>query len=285
MAGQLLITGSDGFTGRHLVYAARAAGYEVHALEADIANAPDVAMELAGRSFDYIIHLAGISAVTHHDELAFYRVNVLGSLNLSEAILGLAQVPRTVIYASSATVYGNSETASLNESSTLAPTNHYAVSKLAMEHLARTYQSKFPLIITRPFNYTGVGHDSRFVIPKLVKHFRQKKAQIELGNLNVEREFNDVRDVCDWYLQLLSSGVASQTYNLCTGRTHSLAEIISILETQSSHTIDVRVNPAFVRDNEVHKLCGNPEKLLGAIGYPSTKSIEETLQWMLDAQV
>ena len=278
---RLLITGVDGFTGRHLSVAAYAEGYEVYGLKADLTDASAIASELAAIAPTHVAHLAAISAVTHADEEAFYRVNLFGTLNLLNGLVALPKQSQKVLLASSANVYGNQGGAAIAETVCPKPVNHYAMSKLAMEHMAATFGDRLPLVITRPFNYTGVGHDLRFVIPKIVDHFFRKAPVIELGNLDVYREYNDVRMVCDAYLKLLISGMAGEIYNVSTGRAYSLREVISAAEKISGKQMDVTVNPTFVRSNEVHTLAGAPEKLRAAIGDVGVYALEDTLAWML----
>ncbi|MDZ7784847.1 MAG: GDP-mannose 4,6-dehydratase [Halioglobus sp.] len=261
----------------------RCAAVRSAALQADLEDAGAIAREVAGEDFDYVVHLAAISAVTHADELGFYRVNLFGTLNLLEALCALAPLPRKVILASSANIYGNSPASPITEDTSAAPVNHYAMSKLAMEHMSAQYNDRLPLVAVRPFNYTGVGQDMRFVVPKLVAHFRERRSAVELGNIDVEREFNDVRDICNVYLKLLEAGDPGEVYNICSGRTHRLRDVIQCLEALSGHSIDIRVNPAFVRRNEVHRLCGNPEKLRACTGEAPSGDLEATLRWMLES--
>jgi nucleoside-diphosphate-sugar epimerase len=157
------------------------------------------------------------------------------------------------------------------------------MSKLAMEYMAWTYLDRVPIVITRPFNYTGPGQAPQFLIPKLVNHFARRAEQIELGNLHVEREFSDVRMVCDAYLALLAHGVPGQVYNVCSGQPYTLQHVIGLLSGITGHTMDVRVNPAFVRANEVHRLCGSPDKLLACTGPLKSYALEATLAWMLES--
>lgn len=277
---RLLLTGADGFTGRHLTAAAQAAGYEVIGLKADLTNAAAVTAEVAAVAPSYVAHLAAISAVTHTDELAFYQVNLFGSLNLLNALAALPVVPQKVLLASSANVYGNQGGGPIAESLCPKPVNHYAMSKLAMEHMAVNYADRLPLVVTRPFNYTGVGHDMRFVIPKIVDHFVRKAPVIELGNLDVYREYNDVRQVCDVYLKLLDHGVAGDIYNVCSGRAVSLREVLALMTQISGWQLEVQVNPAFVRANEIHTLAGAPKKLTACIGPMSCGDLRPLLEWM-----
>ena len=281
---RLLLTGAAGFTGRHMANAAIAAGHEVYAVKCDITNGPDLADEVIRFAPTHVVHMAAISAVTHADELAIYGVNVLGTTNLLKALSALPQAPHKVLLASSANVYGNSEQSPITETQQLAPINHYAISKLAMEQVANMY-ARLPIVTVRPFNYTGVGHDDRFVIPKLIDHFARRAARVELGNLTVEREFNDVRMVVNAYLSLLVNGQAGEKYNVCTNRPVALQEAIQTLTKLTGHNLEVVVNPAFVRANEIQRLCGSPSKLVAAIGPLQHYALADTLQWMLDAAV
>lgn len=277
----LLLTGAAGFTGQHFAQAARRAGYEVHPLAADLTDPKAVCAETATFDPDYVVHLAAISAITHKDEEAFYRVNLFGTQNLLNALSVSLKRPKRVLLVSSSNVYGNVLVSPINESTCPVPVNHYAISKLAMEQLAGTFANRLALVIVRPFNYTGVGHDVRFVIPKLIEHFNRRTTTVELGNLDVEREFNDVRSVCDAYLQLLKRGQPGQTYNVCSGRPVGLQSVIDGLRHITGHDFQIKVNPDYVRANEVHRLCGDPAKLEACIGPLQHPSLEETLRWML----
>lgn len=277
---RLLITGADGFTGQHLRAAAEKVGYEVVSLRADLTDSEALLAEVAAVCPTHVVHLAAISAVTHADQEAFYRVNLFGTLNLLDALKRLQSSPGKVLIASSANVYGNTDADPIDETVCPKPVNHYAMSKLAMEHMSLTYAADLPIVITRPFNYTGVGHDNRFVIPKIVEHFKRGAAEIELGNLDVYREYNDVRMVCDAYLELLVDGAAGETYNVCSGKAYSLREVLQVVEKISGTSVEVKVNPAFVRANEVHKLAGTPAKLKKVVGDLQRPSLEDTLRLM-----
>lgn len=163
------------------------------------------------------------------------------------------------------------------------PANDYAVSKLAMEYMARLWLDKLPIVIVRPFNYTGVGQSDSFLLPKIVSHFRRRAPRIELGNLDVWRDFSDVRAVVDAYRRLLELGPVGVTVNVSSGRAHSLREVLSMAENITGHQMRVDVNPAFVRANEVRTLCGDPARLRALIGAWDTPPVEETVRWMLEA--
>jgi nucleoside-diphosphate-sugar epimerase len=282
---RLLLTGASGFTGIHLAKAAREVGYTVIELEGDLCDKVSVVKQIAQNKPTHAIHLAGISQVTGKDELDYYKTNLLGSLNVLNGLAELELVPQKVILASSANVYGNNPHSPIRESEPPSPISHYAMSKLAMEYLSKPFLDRLRIVIARPFNYTGVGHAEYFVIPKIITHFQLKAKTIELGNVDVFREYNDVRDVCQMYLALLQKGNSGETYNLATGREYALREVIAILEELSGHQLDVKVNPAFLRANEIDRLCGDPTRLIGSIGEQQYRHLEETLEWMLQSQM
>ena len=282
MNESILVTGSRGFTGRHFVALAEARGYRAVPLEADLRDKAAIAEELSGRSFDYVVHLGAISYVGHGDSVAFYDVNVVGTQNLLDSLLVTSINPKKVLIASSANVYGNSEKGVVSEDDTPSPVNHYANSKLAMEYIARTYFDKLPLVIVRPFNYTGPGQDSRFVIPKIVEHFRRKASLVELGNTDVVREYNDVSFICDAYVKLLESPVISDVFNVCTSIGYTLSDVVVSLNDLTGHSIEMAVNQEFVRPNEIKKLLGNNVKLATTIGELKKYSLIDTLKKMLE---
>jgi len=252
-------------------------------LKADLNDKDELKAEVAQVAPEAVVHLAAISFVGHADVNAFYSVNVIGTLNLLDALAALSQQPSSILLASSANVYGNCQQSPIAEAQPPAPVNHYAMSKLAMEHMARTYLDRLPLFFVRPFNYTGSGQASSFVIPKLVAHFARRAQSVELGNLDVEREFNDVRFVCAAYLQLLHKAKPGEVYNICTGQPVTLKAVLALLSQIAGHSLQVKVNPAFVRANEIHRLCGSPDKLLATVGELLSPPLADTLRWMLKA--
>lgn len=282
---RILVSGADGFTGQHFVSLASQAGCEVFALQSDLTQLADLRREVLEVKPDYVVHLAAISFVGHADTAAFYGVNVVGTTNLLDALLGLKTPPQKVLIASSANVYGNTINSPIAEEESPSPVNHYAMSKLAMEYMAKTYLDRLPIFFTRPFNYIGPGQAASFVIPKMIEHFVKRLPRIELGNLDVAREFNDVRFVVESYLALLKYAEVGETYNICSGRPVELRAVLDVLREMTEHNIEVNVNPAFVRAKEIKSLSGSPDKLLklmqkNAIKLPEF-SLEYTLKTML----
>jgi GDP-6-deoxy-D-talose 4-dehydrogenase len=276
---RILVTGADGFTGIYFTKAAQLNLHQVFALKANINNVEALNDEVTAVNPDAVVHLAAISFVGHKNDEDFYKVNVVGTDNLLKAIDALNTKPRVLI-ASSANVYGNSIVEVIDESTIPAPVNHYATSKLAMEYIVKTWFNNLPIIITRPFNYTGVGQHENFLIPKIVSHFKRREKVMELGNLNVSRDFSDVRDIAAAYVKLIESNVRSQIVNICSGKVTSLKEIIKQMNTIAGYEIKVVVNPDFVRENEVIKLSANNLFLSSLINYDNPYCIEQTLSWM-----
>lgn len=277
-----LVTGLDGFTGRHVESELVAHGHKVIGLSSDLTDALAVAQEIAQIQPEAVVHLAGVSFVAHGEANLFYEVNLLGTRNLLEALTLYAPNVRSVLLASSANIYGNKLEGILSETATPDPVNDYAVSKFAMEQMARLWLDRLPLFIVRPFNYTGVGQDERFLIPKIVAHFCNKKATVELGNLDVWREFGDVRAVAGIYRRLLEYCPVGLTLNVCTSQTYSLRKVIAMCEAISGHSINIQINQSFVRNSEVRVLTGDNSRLKSVIGDWQLYSLEDTLRWMLD---
>lgn len=278
---RILLTGGAGFTGRHFAAYAEEYGHEVISPQIDLTDPAQLAAVIGPLDFDAVAHFAAISFVGHASATQFYDVNTVGTLNLLDALLARGQSIHRVLLASSANIYGNSTVSPIKESQAPVPVNHYAASKLAMEHLARTYADRLPVFFVRPFNYTGPGQADSFLIPKLVAHFVRQDETIRLGNLDVAREFNDVRFVCEAYLRLFEAASIGDSYNICTGKTWLLGEVIDILSELTGHSIQVQVDPNLVRANEIKLLSGDPGKLIATVGALPSPTLAQTLSAMI----
>ena len=292
---KVLLTGIDGFTGKYVASELLASGYQVIGLVYSDAKEGQVCCDLTDKEAvvacletvkpDYIIHLAALSFVGHADQKAFYDVNVFGAINLLEAAKELKLPLKKVILASSANIYGSPiGLEKIPESTPPSPVNHYAMSKLAMEHMTKLWFDEFPMVITRPFNYTGPGQAEHFLIPKIVSHFKLNSKTIELGNTDVSRDFSDVRDIAKAYVHLLASNVKSEMINLCSGNVHSLNDLILKMEDIAGYKIEIKVNPDFVRANEIKVLGGDNKKLKELTSFTPTISIDKTLFDMYHAK-
>lgn len=285
-AGRVLVTGASGFTGRYVIEALQAAGHEVldpALVGFDLRKRDELLQAVAGVKFEYVIHLAAISFVASTDATAFYAVNAVGTNNLLDALARTGRPLRKIIVASSANIYGNARADAIHESTPPAPVNHYACSKLAMEHIVRTYTDRLPVIITRPFNYTGPGQASHFLVPKLVRHFALRATRIKLGNVDVVRDFLDVRAVAQSYVRLLTAGAVGETYNICSGVGRSLRWVIDTLSELAGCATEIEVDPGLVRAAEVRRLVGDGRRLRAAIGETGYSDFRDTLAWMLSS--
>jgi nucleoside-diphosphate-sugar epimerase len=297
---RVLITGANGFTGRHLLERLTREGHVLHGLvhsaedEADprlraahVADLRDLSAlrtVIAEVQPERVVHLAAIAFVAHGDPAELYSTNILGTRNLLDALASADTRPEAVLIASSANVYGNRREGVLDEGMEPEPANDYGISKVTCELLARLYADRLPIITVRPFNYTGRGQGGQFLIPKIIAHARSKSPVIELGNIDVARDFSDVRAVVDAYARLLDEPAAiGGLFNVCSGEARSLADVIATVERLSGHRMAVTVNPAFVRANEVKTLRGSRARLESTIGALAMPPFEETLGWMLDA--
>lgn len=289
-----LITGIKGFTGRYMAEELRSAGYLVTGLSnesaddvfcCDLLDRSGLVDVLAQTKPDIIVHLAGIAFVAHGDTDAIYRTNVVGTRNLLEAVVKSGCKPKSILLASSANIYGNATVEPIDETTVASPANDYAVSKLAMEYMARLWFDQLPITLVRPFNYTGAGQSLNFLLPKIVDHFKRRAPVLELGNLDVVRDFFDVRSVVKRYRLLLESGLSGETFNICSGQGHSLLEVLQIMRELTNHHPEIRINPDFVRANEVHRLVGSHIKLDNAIGAVPNIAMRHTLKWMLESTI
>lgn len=274
---RVLITGVSGFTGQHLTAALARRGWAVLGLgpqripglaaylDADLAETEKIGYWLAEVRPTHVVHLAALAHVVG-DPLSFYRVNVLGTESLLEALVRSGVALQKVLLASSANVYGNATTSPVTEDTPLRPMNHYARSKVAMESLVPAWLVRLPISIVRPFNYTGPGQSATFLFPKIVaSHFRRDPV-LRLGNLSVYRDLSDVSYVCEAYRLLLRDGKVGEVVNICSGVGVSIADALAIMGEIAGYSPDVEVDPSLVRTGEVRELRGDPSRLYAWIG-------------------
>lgn len=298
---RVLITGADGFTGRYVAQVLARRGVEVHGIvnpsgnkhldescasyhAVDLRDSDALEQAVAVIAPNRVLNLAGISFPAHGDVEEIYAVNFIGARNLLSALVKQAPPPRSVILVSSANVYDPAIAGQINEICPLAPINDYGISKVAMEYLRGLFAIRLPIVVVRPFNYTGVGQSTNFVIPKIVAALRSGADIIELGNVDVSRDWSDVRFVAECYARLLYSEQAiGQIYNLCSARSVSLRSIIHTACEIAGRSLEIRCNPQYVRANEIPALWGDNTRLVRDIGSLEPISIEATLRWMLEA--
>lgn len=283
MPETVLITGGSGFTGRHLQSHLSSVGFMVHAPTVDVTDVYLISGLVEDLKPDFVIHLAANSAPASDNLTSFYQINTVGTCNLLNALSNLGQeAPKRILLSSSANVYAPRPFGKIGENALLAPVNHYGCSKVAMEYMARTFMDSLNITITRPFNYTGLGQDTRFVIPKIVAAYIKEEATLSLGDIKVVREFNDVRDVCRAYERLIVADHKETVVNICSGVGHSLAEVLTILTELTGHDIAIISNPKFLRKNEISEILGDPATLSQIVGWEPKMRLTDTLRWMLN---
>lgn len=288
-----LVTGIRGFTGQYVTSELSRNGYSVFGtcLREDDADEFVSMVDLRDRSavLEYIanlkpnvvIHLAAISFVGHENVQEIYEMNILGTRNLLEGLTKLETAPDSVVLASSANIYGNSPDDPISESSPVLPQNDYAVSKYAMELMARTWMDELPITIVRPFNYIGRGQSTNFLVPKIVDAIRNNQHEISLGNIDVERDFSDVRTVAWVYGQLAIKPAPGEIFNISSGKAISLTEAFDRICSIAGSKIRIVSTEQLKRSGEVSKLRGDSHKLWKHIGSPPETELDDTFAWML----
>lgn len=292
----ILVTGASGFTGRYLLPLLRARGHQLVLIErpdeasvggdirltGDLLDGAFLADAFAAHSPDLVIHLAAISFAAHGDLAEMYLTNILGTRHLLSAAAASGRRPRLLL-ASSGGVYRPDISRPLDEESPIAPGNDYLISKFATELLADQYRDRLSIRITRPFNYTGPGQAPVFLVPKIVAAIRHRDPVIRLGNIDVQRDFCDVRDVASAYAALATCP-GETTVNICSGTTHSPREIIAMLEAETGHRIAVEVDPALVRASDPPRLAGCNARLRALLPGWAPRPLGETLRYMLERE-
>ncbi len=291
-----LVTGAAGFTGRYMVSALAQRGFQVRGLGLGQSSADMdwVACDLTDREEtfiavgeimpDVVVHLAGMAFVGEGNPEDFYKINVFGTLNLLEALSRNQRKPSRILIASSANVYGNASGHEITEDTCPAPVNHYAASKLAMECMTKTWFDRLPIIITRPFNYTGPGQDDRFVAAKIVRQYKLRPSRIKMGDISVRRDFSDVEDVVEAYARLLESDIQSEIINICSGTTVAISELLDEMSAIAGFSIRVEVDSSLVRSTDIQELAGSNQKLRRLTNFVPSIPIRDTLRRMYLAQ-
>ena len=292
MKKRILITGESGFTGKHLAsFLAHNHDCEVFGLVDRVSNPQQKVDLLDFKALSelikceqptHVVHLAAISYLSEEKISETYNVNVVGTSNLLSLLSQYAKGIEKIIVASSASVYGYSNSrVALKETAALGPCNHYGMSKRCMELMIDLFKQKLPIDIVRPFNYTGVGQSDKFIVPKIVNAYKNKAAQLSLGNVNVERDFSDVRSVIYSLSKLLFNNTSGGVYNISSGKAITLLDIIRLCERLSEHSLNLTTNSELFRSNELEFLAGDSEKLTSVIGNFQLHSFEQTINWML----
>src|SRR5688572_2684475 len=287
---RLLIFGHSGFVGTHLLQGARyRADIEVlvPAADLDIRKAPAVAEAIRLAEPDWILHLAAQSSVADsvRHPMETYSINTMGTANVVSSAIACGFQGR-MLFVSSADVYGTVDAAALpiKESQPGAPRNPYAASKLAAEIicLEAARRSSLDVVIARPFNHIGPGQDSRFVVASFAEQIAsiargERASTIAVGDLSVERDFCDVRDVVDAYFVLFERGRCGDVYNVCSGVSNRLDYVLAQLVLAAGVAVQIKVDESRLRISETPRLVGDNHKLQ-ALGWRPQIPLSQTLK-------
>ncbi|MHA1150978.1 MAG: GDP-mannose 4,6-dehydratase, partial [Promethearchaeota archaeon] len=237
---------------------------------------------------DYIFHLAAQSFVkaSWTNPSQTLTNNIIGELNLLEAVRNANYKPRIMI-AGSSEEYGHTETA-LNEDSPLLPLSPYGVSKVAQDLLAQQYERSYGLdiVVTRAFNHTGPRRGDVFVCSSFAKQIAEiekgKVPVIHVGNLDAERDFTDVRDIVKAYWLALEKGEKGEVYNICSETTIPIKNILRKLLMMSKLKIEIRQDPKRMRPSDLKVLVGDCTKFKEKTEWTPSIKIEQTLEDLLN---
>lgn len=298
-----LITGACGFVGPYLSKRLAKENIDILGLglsadacieggyvQCDILDFPLLKQTISDFRPDRVFHLAGLvhPAESREHPRDYYRVNVQGTVNVLEA-LRLACPQARLLFVSSSEVYGGSFTSStINEEAAPKPLNHYAASKLLAEQAALQYRQQNDLwtAVARPFNHSGPGQSPGFVVPDFCRQIAEaeriqvqskKISRLEVGNLSAEKDFLDVRDVVDAYVQLIERGTDGEIYNICSGKGTVIREILDTAVRLSRVDIEVEVSEKKFHPLLFPRQVGDNTKLHRTIDWKPCYNLEATI--------
>jgi len=303
---RILITGVTGFTGSYLAeyitkieknahifgigrHTPRKKGnYEF--VECDLLDSKRVEETVKSVEPEYVFHLAGLTI--SNDFKALYEVNVIGTLNLLNAlrIIKERSCPTTLVVGSSAE-YGDvrRDEIPISERNPLRPVTSYGISKVSEDFLGFLYHRNYDMKIirVRPFNLIGPGQPPHFVCSSLVKQMveaKQAKAKPEIlvGNLESRRDFIDVRDIVKAYWKLMLSGKYGEVYNLGSGKCYSIKETLNILQDIENFQVPIKVESSLIRNRDVPIQVSDISKIKKDVNWKPETPFEKSLQDMLN---
>lgn len=308
---RVLITGVAGFAGRHLAALLLARGDEVHGTLhraesrarltaligrhpelaarlhlADVADADAVARVVAGVQPRALFHLAGMTFVpdTLADPAMTVRVNVLGAVHVFDAVRRHAPGCR-VLAIGSGDAYGDVQADELpvRESCPFRPLSPYGASKASLDLVAQQWaRSGLDVVRARPFNHTGPGQRPTFVCPDFARQLvavarRERPAVLSVGDLDLVRDFSDVRDVVAAYVAACERGASGEAYNICSGVGRSVRSVLDTLSEIVGVKVRTEVADQRLRPGSVRVLIGSADRLRAATGWAPRYDWRQTL--------
>lgn len=311
---KILITGINGFAGSHLAeYLQTLPDVQVAGLDlsppagdqlerlgpaapavhcCDLGDAESVARIIERESPDALMHLAARAqtAGAWENAAAIMEANVVCTQTLMQAIHEKAPEAR-VLLISSSEVYGKvaPDDLPITEQSPLGPNNPYSTSKVAQEFIGLQYQAAFgaQVVIARPFNHIGPRQRGNFVVASLSRQIAEIEARLQdpvlyMGNTESSRDFTDVRDVVRAYYLILTRGHAGERYNVCSGTSHRISEILSILLDLAEVEMKVESIPELMRPSDTPVVAGDSSKLRSLGEWEPAIPLKQSLRDALD---
>jgi len=295
------ITGIGGFVGKYLANHLLENGFEVYGIDRNKAEFKDCQVKVCDVldkeklsdviekiKPDVIFHLAAFSSVkqSFSNADATKKVSVEGTKNLFDAVVS-AKINPGILVVSSLQVYGSPDKLPIKEDFPLRPASPYAESKVEQEKLCQDYFRKgLKIIISRSFNHTGPEQKAEFVWPSFAKQIAEiekgKRTEIKVGNLDIERDFTDVRDIMKAYLLAVQKCTPGEIYNICSGKAYNLGKMLEILKSYSIVDVNVVVDPERIRKADVPVLYGDNSKFAKATGWKPEIAFEQTLKDILE---
>ena len=304
---KVFITGINGFVGKHLIDlykddeivglirpgTDKDVGDDIKLVEGDILDTNRIEEIISEEKPDIIFHLAAFTSPSESLKSPVEALdnNIKGQLNILEAIRKFELFDTKTLVVSTSEIYGNAdpEFLPINESTPLKPHTPYAVSKITQDFLGYQYFKSYGIktIRVRPFNHIGPGQAPMFVVPAFAKQIAmiekgQQEKIMKVGNLDAKKDFTDVRDVVLAYKLLMEKGEFGEVYNIGSGKSHAISEILEILLSFSTEKISVEKDPALMRKNEILDLYCDPSKIERLTGWKATIPLEKSLKDALD---
>lgn len=296
---KVLLFGAGGFAGGHMANELLRCGYEVYGCSrysklsderfsgsyvCDILDADRVKTVISEIGPDYIVNLAGISSVGLSWKIPqkTVEINTVGPLNILENVKEI--VPDAhVLFIGSSEEYAPTDD-KLTEDKELDANNPYGISKIMLERYCNLYREHYGIKVhyVRAFNHTGPGQADSFVIPSWCKQAAEisnsgEQGIMHVGNLDVARDFSDVRDVVTAYRLILESDDCSKIYNVCSGKATYLKDILNTIISLSKQHIDIQVSDKLIRPVENDTICGSHEMITKELGWKPQIDIKDTI--------
>lgn len=296
----IVVTGINGFVGKHLTQTLLGAGHSVVGIsQEDTAHelVADRLVEYVGCNLaeqwpslntpvDAIIHLAGMAAVGPSFDKPQLYLNINSSIvtNLCEYYLASEAKPR-ILLVSSGAIYSPDQPMPINESGEVLFGSPYAVSKILNENQAAYYRSRgLDCVVARPFNHIGPGQLPGFLVPDLIEKIQSRESSdipIRVGNLATKRDYTDVRDVANAYMLIATHAEQPKQliYNICSGTSISGEDMLHIIASAMQIKVPAtEIDQAFIRPNEVMDIRGDSTVLMNEFGWQPQINIETTIR-------